>query len=78
MFREISSPGIGEVLADDRDFSQIFVDFPWIVRFRTRKGAAIAREVLLLGRDGPIPSPLNSARAHRKHPPGYVAEGRCG
>jgi len=47
---EISSPGIGEVLADDRDFHS-FRGFPVEVRFQDSKGAAIAREGLLLGRD---------------------------
>lgn len=47
---EISSPGIGEVLAEDRDFHS-FRGFPVEVRFQDSKGTAVAREGLLLGRD---------------------------
>jgi len=47
---EISSPGIGEELHDDRDFRS-FRGFPVEVQFRDAKGADIRREGLLLERD---------------------------
>lgn len=47
---EISSPGIGEELHDDRDFRS-FRGFPVEVQFRDAKGAEIRREGLLLERD---------------------------
>jgi ribosome maturation factor RimP len=47
---EISSPGIGEVLHDDRDFRS-FRGFPVEVLHRDAKGAEVRREGLLLERD---------------------------
>ena len=47
---EISSPGIGEELHDDRDFRS-FRGFPVEVLFRDGKGAETRREGLLLERD---------------------------
>ncbi len=47
---EISSPGIGEELLDDRDFRS-FRGFPVEVRFLDGAGAVVAREGLLLERD---------------------------
>jgi ribosome maturation factor RimP len=47
---EISSPGIGEVLHDDRDFRS-FRGFPVEVLYRDPKGAEVRREGLLLERD---------------------------
>ena len=47
---EISSPGIGEELLDDRDFRS-FRGFPVEVRFQDDEGNAISREGLLLERD---------------------------
>lgn len=47
---EISSPGIGEVLHDDRDFRS-FRGFPVEVHHRDAKGAEVRREGLLLERD---------------------------
>jgi ribosome maturation factor RimP len=47
---EVSSPGIGEELHDDRDFRS-FRGFPVEVRFRDPKGAEVRREGLLLERD---------------------------
>ena len=48
---EISSPGIGEELLDDRDFRS-FRGFPVEVRFQDGEGNPISREGLLLERDG--------------------------
>ena len=47
---EISSPGIGEELHEDRDFRS-FRGFPVEVRYRDPKGAEVRREGLLLERD---------------------------
>jgi len=47
---EISSPGIGEELHDDRDFRS-FRGFPVDVLYRDPKGAEVRREGLLLERD---------------------------
>ena len=47
---EISSPGIGEELLDDRDFRS-FRGFPVEVHFQDGAGAATAREGLLLERN---------------------------
>ena len=47
---EISSPGIGEELLDDRDFRS-FRGFPVEVRFQDSEGNACSREGLLLERD---------------------------
>jgi ribosome maturation factor RimP len=47
---EVSSPGIGEELLDDRDFHS-FRGFPVAVCFRDGKGAETTREGLLLERD---------------------------
>ena len=47
---EISSPGIGEELHDDRDFRS-FRGFPVEVHYRDPKGAEVRREGLLLERD---------------------------
>ena len=48
---EVSSPGIGEELASDRDF-QSFRSFPVAVERQTAAGPAQTLEGLLLGRDG--------------------------
>lgn len=48
---EVSSPGIGEELANDRDF-QSFRSFPVVVERQTAAGPAQTHEGLLLGRDG--------------------------
>jgi ribosome maturation factor RimP len=47
---EVSSPGIGEELLDDRDFHS-FRGFPVAVRFRDGQGLETTREGLLLERD---------------------------
>ena len=47
---EISSPGIGEELKDDRDFRS-FRGFPIEVQFRDAKGETVCSEGLLLERD---------------------------
>ncbi len=47
---EISSPGIGEVLHDDRDFRS-FRGFPVAVSFSDAKGERSSREGLLLERN---------------------------
>ncbi len=47
---EISSPGIGEELLEDRDFHS-FRGFPVAVRLRDAKGLETTREGLLLERD---------------------------
>lgn len=47
---EISSPGIGEELTDDRDFHS-FRGFPVEVHCRDAQGAEVRREGLLLERD---------------------------
>ena len=47
---EISSPGIGEELHDDRDFRS-FRGFPVDVRYRDASGSEVRREGLLLERD---------------------------
>lgn len=47
---EISSPGIGEVLHSDRDFTS-FRGFPVVVVRRDTEGRDQRREGLLLGRD---------------------------
>ena len=47
---EITSPGLGEVLQQDRDFRS-FRGFPVCVRQRDAKGGEIQREGTLLGRD---------------------------
>ncbi len=48
---EVSSPGIGEELSDDRDFRS-FRGFPVEVCLRDSKGGESRREGLLLERDG--------------------------
>lgn len=48
---EVSSPGIGEELCSDRDFVS-FRGFPVEVRRLDAEGKEVAREGLLLGRDG--------------------------
>ena len=47
---EVSSPGIGEELRDDRDFRS-FRGFPVEVHYRDAKGGETRREGLLLERD---------------------------
>ena len=47
---EITSPGLGDVLQQDRDFRS-FRGFPVCVRQRDAKGGEIQREGTLLGRD---------------------------
>ena len=47
---EITSPGLGEVLQQDRDFRS-FRGFPVCVRQRDAKGGEMQREGTLLGRD---------------------------
>jgi ribosome maturation factor RimP len=47
---EVSSPGIGEELSEDRDFRS-FRGFPVSVRFRDGQGLETTREGLLLERD---------------------------
>jgi ribosome maturation factor RimP len=47
---EVSSPGVGEELLSDRDFTS-FRGFPVQVRRRATDGAETAQEGLLLGRD---------------------------